>query len=195
MNKITNTTQINEFVEQIQPMKDKLDTINEQMNNYLKFMKNNNIEKKENESKEDALRRAESILDRLIEIEERRNELKENSQEASEMIETMKKKIDEIKNECEKDDENFCDANIETIDEIIEIRRLIMEEKNAPHHEEIQKNKNDFEMNKIELLKRVDKIKEEKRIRQEKIEREERERKEAEERRKRKQEENEKLLK
>ena len=33
------------------------------MNNYLKFMTNNNIEKKENESKEDALRRAESMLD------------------------------------------------------------------------------------------------------------------------------------
>ena len=68
MNKITNTTQINEFVQQIQPMKDKLDTINEQMNNYLKFMKNNNIEKKENESKEDALRRSESTLDRIKEI-------------------------------------------------------------------------------------------------------------------------------
>ena len=174
MNKITNTTQINEFVQQIQPMKDKLDTINEQMNNYLKFMKNNNIEKKENESKEDALRRAESILDRLIEIEERRNELKENSQQASEMIETMKKKIDEIKNECDKDDENFCDANIETIDEIIEIRRLIMEEMNALHPEEIDDNKNDFEMNKIELLKRKKETKEEIR-----------ERKEAEERRRR----------
>ena len=158
MNKITNTTQINEFVQQIQPMKDKLDTINEQMNNYLKFMKNINIEKKENESKEDALRRAESILDRLIEIEERRNELKENSQQASEMIETMKKKIDEIKNECDKDDDNFCDANIETIDEIIEIRRLIMEEKIAPYQSEIEKCKNDFEKNKAEFMKRKEKM-------------------------------------
>ena len=189
MNKITNTTQIVEFIQQIPTLQNQLNNINEEMNNYLKFMKNNNFEKKENESKEDALRRAESILDRLIEIEERRNELKENSQEASEMIETMKKKIDEIKNECEKDDDTFCDANIETIDEIIEIRRLIMEEKNAPHHEEIQKNKNDFEMNKAEFMKRKEKMekkKEEIRKRkeeEERIAREERERKEAEERR------------
>ena len=124
--KITNTTQIVEFIQQIPTLQNQLNNINEEMNNYLKFMKNNNFEKKENESKEDALRRAESILDRLIEIEERRNELKENSHQASEMIETMKKKIDDIKNECDKDDDNFCDANIETIDEIIEIRRLII---------------------------------------------------------------------
>ena len=77
------------------------------------------------------------------------------------------------------------------LEEIIEIRRLIMEEKNAPHHEEIEKNKNDFEMNKIELLKRKKETKEEKRKRkeeEERIAREERERKEAEERRKREEE-------
>ena len=60
-------------------MKDKLDTINEQMNNYLKFMKNNNIEKKENESKEDALRRAESMLDRIKEIVLRRQNVNQKS--------------------------------------------------------------------------------------------------------------------
>ena len=31
------------------------------------------------------------------------------------MINEMKKKIDEIKEECEKDEDNLCDANIETI--------------------------------------------------------------------------------
>ena len=141
MNKITNTTQINEFVQQIQPMKDKLDTINEQMNNYLKFMKNNNFEKKENESKEDALRRAESMLDRIKEIVLRRQNVNQKSEEAIQMIEEMKKKVEVIVNECKNDDENLCDANNETIEEIIEIRRLIMEEKNAPLQKEIDDNK------------------------------------------------------
>ena len=51
MNKITNTTQIVEFIQQIPTLQNQLNNINEEMNNYLKFMKNNNFEKKENESK------------------------------------------------------------------------------------------------------------------------------------------------
>ena len=181
MNSIINTTQINEFVQQIQPMKDKLDTINEQMNNYLKFMKNNNkFEKKENESKEDALKRAESMLDRLIEIEEQQNELKENSQQVLEMIETMKKKIDKIQNECEENDDNLFKTNIEIIDEIIEMRRMIMEEKNLELKKEIEMNNNNFEMNKGEFLKIKEKI--------EKKREEKRKRKEAEERRRKEEE-------
>ena len=165
MNKITNTTQIVEFIQQIPTLQNQLNNINEEMNNYLKFMKNNNFEKKENESKEDALRRAESMLDRIKEIVLRRQNVNQKSEEAIQMIEEMKKKVEVIVNECKNDDENLCDANNETIEEIIEIRRLIMEEKIAPHQSEIEKYKNDFEMNKKELMKQMMETKEERRIR------------------------------
>ena len=155
MNKITNTKPIVEFVQQIPTLQNQLNKINEEMENYLKFMKNEKFEKKENESKEDALRRAESMLDRIKEIVLRRQNVNKKSEEAIQMIEEMKKKVEIIVNECKNDDENLCDANNETIEEIIEIRRLIMEEKNAPLQKEIDENRRDFEMNKNELMKQM----------------------------------------
>ena len=38
--------------------------------------------------------------------------------------ENQKKKIEEIKNECGKDDENLCDANIETINEPVNVKAV-----------------------------------------------------------------------
>ena len=139
-------------------------------------MKNEQFEKKENESKEDALRRTESMLDRIKEIVLRRENINKKSTEAIEIIEEMKKKVEIIKNECQNDDENLCEANNETIEEIIEIRRLIMEEKIAPHQKEIDEYKKDFELNKIELMKQMMESKEKRRIR---IEKEERRKKEC----------------
>ena len=78
-------------------------------------MKNEKFEKKENETKEDALRRAESMLDRIKEIVLRRQNVNKKSCEAIEMIEEMKKKVEMIVNECKDDDENLCDANNEMI--------------------------------------------------------------------------------
>ena len=48
MNKITNTKPIVEFVQQIPTLQNQLNKINEEMENYLKFMKNEKFEKKEN---------------------------------------------------------------------------------------------------------------------------------------------------
>ena len=149
-------------------MQNQLNKINEEMENYLKFMKDEKFTKKENETKEESLRRAESMLDRIKEIVLRRQNVYQKSEEAIKMIEEMKKKVEVIVNECKNDDENLCDANNETIEEIIEIRRLIMEEKIAPHQSEIEKYKNDFEMNKKELMKQMMETKEERRIRKEK---------------------------
>jgi hypothetical protein len=198
MNKINNTKPITEFLQILPTFQNQLNTIEEEMNNYIKFMKDEKFIKKENEIKEESLRRAESMLDRLIEIVLRRQTVNKKSEEAIEMINEMKKKIEIIVNECRNDDENLCDANNETIEEIIEIRRQIMEEQIAPLKEEITKYEYDFEMNKKELLKQMMETKEERRIRkenEERIAREERERKEAEERRKREEEENQRLLK
>ena len=185
MNKINNTKPIQEFVQQIPTLQNQLENINEEIQNYLKFMKNEQFEKKQNESKEEALRRSESLLDRIKEIVLRRQNVNKKSEEAIEMINEMKKKIEIIVNEIKEDDENLCDANNETIEEIIEIRRQIMEEQIAPLKEEIVKYEYDFEMNKKELMKHRMETKEERRIRKENEERIERERKEAEERRKR----------
>ena len=190
MERINNTTPITEFISSIPTLQNQLNKMMEEMENYIKFMKDGKFVKKENESKEESLRRAESMLDRIKEIVLRRQIVNKQSEEAMQMINEIKKKIEMITENCKNDDENLCDANNECIDEIIEIRRQIMEEKNAPLQKEIDENKRDFEMNKKELMKQMMETKEERRIR---LEKEERERKEAEERRKR--EENEKLLK
>ena len=185
MERINNTTLISQFISTIPTLQNQLNKMMEEMENYLKFMKDEKFTKKENETKEESLRRAESMLDRIKEIVLRRQTVNKKSEEAIEMINEMKKKIEMITENCKNDDENLCDANNECIDEIIEIRRQIMEENIAPHQIEIEKYRNDFEMNKKELMKQMMETKEERRIRLEKIEREERERKEAEERRKR----------
>ena len=185
MQKINNTKPISQFVSTIPSFQNQLNKMMEEMENYLKFMKDEKFTKKENETKEESLRRAESMLDRIKEIVLRRQTVNKKSEEAIEMINEMKKKIEMITENCKNDEDNLCNANNECIDEIIEIRRQIMEEKNAPLQKEIDENRNDFEMNKKELMKQMMETKEERRIRLEKIEREERERKEAEERRKR----------
>ena len=61
------------------------------MNNYLKFMKNEKFEKKENESKEDALRRTESMLDRIKEIVLRRQNVNKKS------CETIEKRVSKLR--------------------------------------------------------------------------------------------------
>ena len=76
MERINNTTPISQFISTIPTLQNQLNKMMEEMENYLKFMKDEKITKKENETKEESLRRAESMLDRLIEIEERRNKLK-----------------------------------------------------------------------------------------------------------------------
>ena len=166
MERINNTTPITQFISTIPTLQNQLNKMMEEMENYLKFMKDEKFTKKENETKEESLRRAESMLDRIKEIVLRRQTVNKKSEEAIEMINEMKKKIEMITENCKNDDENLCDANNECIDEIIEIRRQIMEEKNAPHELEIEKNKNDFEMNKKELMKRKKETKEERRRRE-----------------------------
>ena len=104
-------------------------------------MKNEQFEKKENETKEDALRRSESMLDRIKEIIDRRKLVNKTSEEAIQLITILKSQIENIINEFKNDDENLCDANNETIEEIIDIRRQIMEEKNAPLQRKIDENK------------------------------------------------------
>ena len=193
MNKINNTKSIQEYLQQIPTLQNQIENINEEIQNYLKFMKNEQFEKKENESKEDALRRSESMLDRIKEIVLRRQNVNKKSEDAVQIINEIKQQLEIIINECRNDDENLCDANNETIEEIIEIRRQIMEEKILPHQKEIEKYKYDFEMNKNELMKQMMESKQERerKIRKEKEEKEriEKERKEAEERRKREEEE------
>ena len=144
MQKINNTKPISQFVSSIPSFQNQLNKMMEEMENYLKFMKDEKFTKKENETKEESLRRAESMLDRIKEIVLRRQTVNKKSEEAIEMINEMKKKIEMITENCKIDDENLCDANNECIDEIIEIRRQIMEEKNAPLQKEIDENKRDF---------------------------------------------------
>ena len=186
MERINNTTPITQFISTIPTLQNQLNKMIEEMENYLKFMKDEKFTKKENETKEESLRRSESMLDRIKEIVLRRQTVNKKSAEAIEMMNEMKNKIEMITENCKNDDENLCDANNECIDEIIEIRRQIMEENIAPHQIEIEKYRNDFEMNKKELKKQMMETKETRRIRKEQ---EERERKEAEERRRKQEEE------
>ena len=147
MERIINTTPITEFISSIPTLQNQLNKMMEEMENYIKFMKDGKFVKKENESKEESLRRAESMLDRIKEIVLRRQIVNKKSEETIEMINEMKKKIEMITENCKNDDENLCDANNECIDEIIEIRRQIMEENIAPYQIEIEKYRNDFEKN------------------------------------------------
>ena len=68
MEKINNTTPITEFISSIPTLQNQLNKMMEEMENYIKFMKDGKFVKKENESKEESLRRAESMLDRIEEI-------------------------------------------------------------------------------------------------------------------------------
>ena len=49
MNKINNTKPIQEYLQQIPTLQNQIENINEEIQNYLKFMKNEQFEKKENE--------------------------------------------------------------------------------------------------------------------------------------------------
>ena len=142
MKQLQNTEIINQFIQSIPTLQNGLKNMEKEMNGYLNFMKDEKFMKKENETKEEALRRTESLLDRIKEIVERRKGVNKTSEETLRMIEELKKVIETITESCKKDYENLCDANNETIEEIIEIRREIMEEKNAPLLKEIENNKN-----------------------------------------------------
>ena len=92
METINNTTPIIQFVSTIPSFQNQLNKMMEEMENYLKFMKDEKFTKKENETKEESLRRAESMLDRIKEIVLRRQTVNKKSEAAIEMINEMKKK-------------------------------------------------------------------------------------------------------
>ena len=126
METLKNPQPIKEFVSLIPELQKRLTTISNEMQWYLEYLKDERYEEKENETKEDALKRAESLLDRIIDIGKRRQEVKGKSQETLLMIEELKKRIEVMNESCKKDKDHICDAHIETIDKIIEIREEIM---------------------------------------------------------------------
>ena len=132
MQNLINTEIITQLLQTIPTLQNEVNKTMEEMEGYLNFLKDEKYQQKENETKEEKLKRTESLLDRIKEIVERRKEINKNGKETLNVIEELKKVIGEITESCSKDDENLCDANNETIEEIIEIRRQIMEEKNAP---------------------------------------------------------------
>ena len=184
METLKNPQPIKEFVALIPEVQKRLTTVTEEMQWYLEYLKDERYEEKENETKEDALKRAESLLDRIIDIGKRRQEVKGKSEETLLMIEELKKRIEVITESCSKDEDNICDAHNGTIDKIIEIREEIMKEKIQPHQTKIDEYRRDFEENKAILLKNKSELNEAKRLRLEKErkEREERERIERESR-------------
>ena len=145
---------------------------------YLEWLKDEQFIPEENETNEKALNRAESMLDRMKQIVERRKEVNSTSQETLKVIEDMKKRIEVIVESCSKDEDHLCDANNETIDQIIELRRKIMEEKIAPWQEKINEYRNDFEMNKQKLLSEKMESSEEKKLGLQREREEERKKKE-----------------
>ena len=146
MQNLVNTEIITQLLQTIPTLQNEVNKTMEEMEGYLNFLKDEKYQQKENETKEEKLKRTESLLDRIKEIVERRKEIHKNGKETLNVIEEMKKLIGEITESCSKDDENLCNANNETIEEIIEIRRQIMEEKIAPHQIEIEKYRNDFSL-------------------------------------------------
>ena len=118
METLKNPQPIKEFVALIPDLQKRLTTVTNEMQWYLEYLKDERYEEKENESKEDALKRAESLLDRIIDIGKRRQEVKGKSEETLGMIEELKKRIEVINESCAKDEDNICDAHNGIIDKI-----------------------------------------------------------------------------
>ena len=134
-----NPKPIIDVIETIPIIQNKVNESTEAMTLYLKYLKDEKFIRKENETNEEALLRAEGIMDRLDEIIARRKILVEISNDVIVKIDEMKEKIEVIKQSCEDDEDHIADANNEIIDQMIEMRREIMEEKIAPCQEEIRK--------------------------------------------------------
>ena len=165
---LQNTQPIVEFNKTIPSLQNQLNKTSEEIDGYLHFMSEIVYVRNENETKENALKRALNMLDRMLDIEKRRKILKENCDETMKFIDDMKLKLEETKKNCENDEDNIVDAKNETIDEIVLLQEMIMKEKIAPYQEKIDNYRKEFEENKKKLLGEKGESKEERRIRKEK---------------------------
>ena len=155
MENLNNPQLIIDFIESFPEIQSQFDSLLEEMNHYLKFIKIPQIEKKENETKEEALRRAESTLDRIKEVVIRRQTLNAKRLEIQNALGEMRKKIDAMAPCCRDNDDNLADINNDTIDEIIEIRKQIMEEEIQKNPEKSEEIKKEFEMYKNDFMKQI----------------------------------------
>ena len=144
MQTLTNPKPFIDVVEAMPMLQQRLNESTEAMTLYLKYLKDEKFERQSNETKEEALLRAEGISDRLGEIIERKKILVEISNDVLVKIEEMKEKIEVIEKSCEGDEDHICDANNELIDEIVKLYDKIMEEKIVPHQAEIRKQEDEI---------------------------------------------------
>ena len=163
MERSTKTHPMNEIVEKIPQIQDKLTTITEEFNYYLNERREEQFQQQENETIEEALKRAENMFDRIDQIVQRRKIVKETSKKALELIDELKTQLAIINESC-CDDENYQnDVQNEIVDGIIEMRKQIMEKNVLYHQTKIEQYKNDFEQNRSKLMtKKVESSREKK---------------------------------
>ena len=89
---LQNTQPIVEFNKTIPSLQNQLNKTSEEIDGYLHFMNEIVYVRNENETKENALKRALNMLDRMLDIEKRRKLLKENCDETMKFIDDMKLK-------------------------------------------------------------------------------------------------------
>ena len=183
INKDTSNERDREKIPQIQ---DKLTTITEEFNYYLNERREEQFQQQENETIEEALKRAENMFDRIDQIVQRRKIVKETSKKALELIDELKTQLAIINESCCDDEHYQNDVQNEIVDGMIEMRKQIMEKNVLYHQTKIEQYKNDFEQNRSKLMtKKVESSQEKKAKIQQERERQEKE--------KQRQERNEKL--
>ena len=145
-----------------QPIQESLQTYNafqtqmnrtvHEMQNYLEFAKHQQFQRNENETNDQSLRRAETTLDRFSEIISLKTIIRRNYREALQLIDQLKNQFETALESCGTEEMDY-EIHDNAIEEIIDIRRRMMEERIAVNAEHEEEYRNEFEHHREELMR------------------------------------------
>ncbi|BFU26698.1 predicted protein [Entamoeba histolytica] len=148
-----NNQLIKEVVETLTNIQQSIDDTTKNYQYYIRSIKNEVFELKENETYSEAIKRGEEIFDRIDETERKRKIVIKKSQETINQIEIMKNKMSIIIEECNHDEEAVSKTRNEVIDKIISIEEMIMKNKIIKIPQEKDKITSEFNKKKEEWEK------------------------------------------